>query len=107
MRATIQQEWDKQKTQISAEHGAAIQDIDRSKEVLTREVKECLVEARERIKKLREELNHARSINGDIIKLHDKAEALIYLIVMLIIGLIMLFLFINQFDEGVFPYGNG
>ncbi|MPY25435.1 tetratricopeptide repeat protein [Shewanella sp. YLB-07] len=75
MRATIQQEWDKQKNQISAEHGAAIQDIDRSKEVLTREVKECLIEARERIKELREELNHARSINGDIGKIHDKAEA--------------------------------
>lgn len=75
MRATIQQEWDKQKDQISAEHVAAIQDIDRSKEVLTREVKECLIEARERIKELREELNHARSMNGDIGKIHDEAAA--------------------------------
>ncbi|MCJ8304667.1 hypothetical protein [Shewanella sp.] len=75
MRATIQQEWNKQKDQISAEHGAAIQDIDRSKEVLTREVKECLIEARERIKELREELNHARFINGDMKKMRDEAAA--------------------------------
>jgi len=75
VRGSIKQDWDEQKNQIAAEHDKAIQNIDSSREQLTSEVKDCLVEARDRIKELREELNHARSINGDIIKIHDKAEA--------------------------------
>lgn len=73
MRETIQLEWNNQKEQIEAEHDKAIQDIDRSKKILIAEVKECLVEARERIKELREELRHARAIKGQLDKIHDAA----------------------------------
>ncbi|MEC4725093.1 tetratricopeptide repeat protein [Shewanella sp. D64] len=73
MRATIQGEWDKQKEQISSEHDIAIADISASKEKLTNEVRECLIEAKDRIRELRDELHHARAIKGAIDKLHDEA----------------------------------